>query len=292
MLAAAQKFTNRMKKIKKAIFPVARRVSKSLPATKAMPREMLTLGGKPLIQHAYEEALEAGIEEFIFITNKDKSQSTFAGSRRQENKPDLLTTLKASKIPEGKLFVEYQEKPMGLGHAIWCARDFVGNEPFAVILPDDIILNKTGRPKTGCLRQLIEAYNKIGGNIVATAEVAAQDTSRYGILDIGSARGNLIEIASLIEKPAPLDAPSLFSIVGRYILQPDIFDILGKSTKSYGREIRLTDAMSQLIGKQSFHGLKVEGRRLDCGSHIGYSEATAAYALDNGNTAQQARENY
>jgi UTP--glucose-1-phosphate uridylyltransferase len=251
-----------IKKVKKAVFPVAGLGTRFLPATKVIPKEMLILGDKPLIQHAYEEARAAGIEEFIFVSSKGKNMledhfrvhPELTRTLEHKNKSDLLDTLRSSNIDEGKLIVTHQNQPLGLGHAIWCARNFIRDEPFAVILPDDVVLSKKG-----CLSQMIEAYNEVGGNLVSVVDVPREDTSKYGILAVGQTTGSLVEVKGLIEKPTPEQAPSTLSIIGRYILQPEIFDALSKFEKGAGGEIQLTDAMAQLIGKQPFHGFSYEG---------------------------------
>jgi UTP--glucose-1-phosphate uridylyltransferase len=272
-----------IKKVKKAVFPVAGLGTRFLPATKVIPKEMLILGDKPLIQHAYEEARAAGIEEFIFVSSKGKNMledhfrvhPELTRTLEHKNKSDLLDTLRSSNIDEGKLIVTHQNQPLGLGHAIWCARNFIRDEPFAVILPDDVVLSKKG-----CLSQMIEAYNEVGGNLVSVVDVPREDTSKYGILAVGQTTGSLVEVKGLIEKPTPEQAPSTLSIIGRYILQPEIFDALSKFEKGAGGEIQLTDAMAQLIGKQPFHGFSYEGRRFDCGNREGMFEATVFLALN------------
>lgn len=280
------------KKVRKAVFPVAGLGTRFLPATKVIPKEMLILGDKPLVQHAVEEARDAGIEEFIFISSKGKnliedhlrSHTELANILETRNKPELLAVLQASNIDEGNMFVTHQNQPLGLGHAVWCAKKFIGDEPFAIILPDDVIMSKTG-----CMTQMIKAYNEVGGNLVSVVDVPRADTSKYGILDVGIETGNLSEVRGLVEKPAPENAPSTLSIIGRYILQPQIFDKLSNFEKGSGGEIQLTDAMAKLIGSQPFHGLRFEGNRYDCGSSLGMFEANVAYALNSAKTGDQAR---
>jgi len=229
--------TKEIKKIRKAVFPVAGLGTRFLPATKVLPKEMLILGDKPLVQHAYEEAREAGIEEFIFVSSKSKNMLEdhfkvhieLAKVLETKNKKDLLTALHASNADEGKLHVTYQDQPLGLGHAIWCAKDFIGDEPFAIILPDDVVMSKTG-----CMTQMVEAYNQMGGNLVAVVDVPREDTSKYGILDVGPENGSLVEVRGLVEKPAPEKAPSTLSIIGRYILQPEIFKHLSNFERGAG----------------------------------------------------------
>jgi UTP--glucose-1-phosphate uridylyltransferase len=282
-----------IKKVRKAVFPVAGLGTRFLPATKVLPKEMLILGDKPLVQHAYEEARDAGIEEFVFVSSKSKNlledhfrvHTELAKVLERNNKRDLLDALQASNAAEGKLHVTHQAQPLGLGHAIWCARDFIGDEPFAIILPDDVVMSKTG-----CMSQMIEAYNQVGGNLVAVVDVPREDTSKYGILAVGREEGQLSEVLGLVEKPAPDKAPSTLSIIGRYILQPEIFGYLSNFEKGAGGEIQLTDAMTWLIGTQPFHGFRYEGRRFDCGNYMGLFEATVAYALNDNKSNVHARK--
>jgi UTP--glucose-1-phosphate uridylyltransferase len=270
-------------KVKKAVFPVAGLGTRFLPATKVLPKEMLILGNKPLIQHAYEEAREAGIEEFIFVSSRDKSliEDHFRPHQRlhqtltARNKTAELASLKDSTAHEDELSVVYQEQPLGLGHAVWCAREFVGNEPFAVILPDDVVI---GSP---CLAQMMKAYHEVGGNLVAVENVPRAETSKYGVLDIGFDDGRLISVKGLVEKPEPAQAPSTLTIIGRYILQPEVFGHLAKANKGSGGEIQLTDSLAKLIGTQAFHGFRFKGKRYDCGSGPGLLRANVAYAINN-----------
>ena len=270
------------KRVRKAVFPVAGLGTRFLPATKVMPKEMLPLVDRPLIQHAFEEAREAGIEEFIFVTGRQKEmleehfdyQPELERTLEARNKQDELEKVRASEMGESQLFCTRQAKPLGLGHAIWCARKLVGNEPFAIMLPDDVVLSKTP-----CLKQMIEAYDETGGNLVAVMDVPREETNKYGILDVGAQKGALTEVKGLVEKPAPEDAPSTLSVIGRYILQPEVFDHLSKFEKGAGGEIQLTDAMAKLIGTQPFNGFSYEGQRYDCGSRIGFIEANIAFAM-------------
>lgn len=269
--------------VRKAVFPVAGLGTRFLPATKAMPKEMLPINDRPLIQHVFEEAREAGIEEFIFVTGRYKEML----EEHFDYQPELMQTLEArgktemlqkvldSEMPAGKLFLTRQPKPLGLGHAVWCAARLVGNEPFAILLPDDVVLNKTG-----CLKQMIEAYNEFGGNIVAVRDVPRSETSKYGILDIEAEKDNMVAVKGLVEKPAPEKAPSTLSIIGRYILQPEIFNHLSVFETGAGGEIQLTDAMAKLIGTQPFHGLRFEGQHYDSGSRLGFIEANLAYGMN------------
>ncbi len=237
--------------VRKAVFPVAGLGTRFLPATKVLPKEMLPLNDRPLIQHAFEEAREAGIEEFIFVTGRQKEmleehfdfQPELEQVLESRNKQDMLAKVRESEMPAGKLFLTRQPKALGLGHAIWCAHKLVGNEPFAVILPDDVFL-----AKKSCLAQMVEAYNEWGGNIVATTEVTKEDTARYGIIDIEEDNGRTVKVKNLVEKPDPEQAPSRLAIMGRYILQPEIFNHLSAFETGAGGEIQLTDAIVKMIG--------------------------------------------
>ena len=270
------------KPIRKAVFPVAGLGTRFLPATKVMPKEMLPLVDRPLIQHAFEEARDAGIEEFIFVTGRQKEmleehfdfQPELEKTLEARGKTAELEKVRSSEMGESQLFCTRQARPLGLGHAIWCARKLVGNEPFAIMLPDDVVLTDTP-----CLKQMVEAYNETGGNLAAVMDVPREQTSKYGILDIEKDDGKLVSIKGLVEKPKPEDAPSTLSIIGRYILQPEVFDYLSKFETGAGGEIQLTDAMAKLIGKQPFHGFRYEGQRYDCGSRIGFIEANIAFAM-------------
>lgn len=272
----------RFKPVRKAVFPVAGLGTRFLPATKVMPKEMLPINDRPLIQHAVEEARAAGIEEFLFVTGRQKEmleehfdfQPELANTLEQRGKADLLDRLNETIMPAGKLFLTRQPQPLGLGHAVWCAKKLVGDEPFAVILPDDMILSQKG-----CLAQMIETYNDLGGNMVAVMDVPRADTAKYGVLDIANDNGKTVAVKGLVEKPAPDKAPSTLSIIGRYILQPEVFDHLAAFEKGAGGEIQLTDAMAKLIGAQPFHGLRFDGVRYDCGHRLGFLEANVAYAL-------------
>lgn len=272
------------KPIRKAVLPVAGLGTRFLPATKVMPKEMLPLVDRPLVQHAIEEARDAGIDEFVFITGRFKEmleehfdyQPELAALLESRGKPDMAEKVKASEIPAGQLFLTRQPKPLGLGHAIWCAKKLIGDDPFAILLPDDVVLNPGG---PGCLAQMIETYNQTGGNLVAVMDVPREKTASYGILDIKSDDGKRVDIKGLVEKPKPENAPSTLSIIGRYILQPELFTYLDKFEKGVGGEIQLTDAMANLIGQQPFHGLRYDGQRYDCGSRVGFIEANIAFAM-------------
>jgi len=272
-----------MKKVRKAVFPVAGLGTRFLPATKAIPKEMLTIVDRPLIQYAVEEAIEAGIEQIIFVTGRGKGaledhfdiSYELEAVMRGRGKP--LDALAGTRLPAGALASVRQQEPLGLGHAVWCARELVGDEPFAVLLPDDLMVGPAGA--RGCLAQMVEAYAKVGGNIVCVEEVPAERTASYGIITPGDRHGRLTEVRGLVEKPKPEEAPSRLGVVGRYILQPEVMRVLDKPVKGAGGEIQLTDAMAALIGTQPFHGLTVDAERYDCGDKIGFVTANVALAL-------------
>lgn len=271
------------KPVKTAVFPVAGLGTRFLPATKAMPKEMLPINDRPLIQHVYEEARAAGIEKFVFITGRHKNmleehfdyQPELEATLEARGKTQMIDKVRDSEMPAGKLFLTRQPKPLGLGHAVWCAKHIVGDEPFAVMLPDDIV-----NYKKGCLAQMIEAYNEYGGNVVAVKDVPRELTYKYGILDVEEDKGDAVSIKAMVEKPAIEDAPSTLSVIGRYILQPEIFTHLEKFERGTGNEIQLTDAMAKLLGHQPFHGLRFKGDHFDCGSRLGFIAANLAYGLD------------
>ena len=268
--------------IRKAVFPVAGLGTRFLPATKAMPKEMLTLVDRPLIQHAVDEARAAGIEQFIFVNSRGKgvledhfdANAELKRALESKGKKELLELLKTTDIDSGQLLFTRQREPLGLGHAVWCARHLVGNEPFAILLADDVVM--ADKP---CLKQMIEAYNDVGGNLVGVVDVPREQTNRYGILDVASDDGRLAKVKGLVEKPAPDVAPSTLSIIGRYILQPEVFHELEAKRVGTGGEIQLTDSMARLIGTQPFHGLRFRGTRYDCGDKLGFIEANVAFAL-------------
>ena len=269
-----------MQKVRKAVFPVAGLGTRFLPATKAMPKEMLTVVDRPLIQYAVEEALEAGIEQMIFVTGRGKTaledhfDIAYELEAVMRGRGKSLDILDSTRIPAGGIASVRQQEPLGLGHAVWCAREIVGDEPFAVLLPDDLMV---GTP--GCLAQMVAAYDKVGGNIVCTEEVPHERTASYGIVTPGARDGRLTEVKGLVEKPKPEEAPSNLGIVGRYILQPEVMRILESKETGAGGEIQLTDAMAKLIGTQPFHGLTVDAERHDCGDKIGFVKANVALAL-------------
>ena len=270
-----------MKPVRKAIFPVAGLGTRLLPATKTMPKEMLTVVDRPLIQYAVDEAREAGIEQMIFITGRGKSSlvdyfdMNFELEAVMEKAGKSLKPLLPSRASTGEIVSVRQQQPLGLGHAVWCARDIVGDEPFAVLLPDDLMVGKPG-----ALKQMMDAYRKVGGNIICSQEVPAEKTGSYGIITPGTTDGALTEVKGLVEKPQPAEAPSRLAIVGRYILQPEVMDILEKGERGAGGEIQLTDGMAKLIGRQPFHALKADAVRHDCGDKAGFVLANLALALD------------
>ena len=269
-----------MTRVRKAVFPVAGLGTRFLPATKAIPKEMLTILDRPLIQYAVEEALEAGIEQMIFVTGRGKSaledhfDAAFELEAVMTARGKTLDALESTRLPPGTIVSIRQQQPLGLGHAIWCAREAVGDEPFAVLLPDDLMV---GRP--GCLAQLVEAYGQVGGNFVCAEEVPRERTRSYGIITPGARDGRLTEVAGLVEKPSPEAAPSTLAVAGRYILQPEIMPILGALGSGAGGEIQLTDGMAALIGSQKFHALTFDGERYDCGDKAGFVLANLALAL-------------
>jgi UTP--glucose-1-phosphate uridylyltransferase len=268
--------------VRKAVFPVAGLGTRFLPATKAMPKEMLPLVDKPLVQNAIDEAREAGIEEFVFVTSRGKGvledhfdiSPELNSTLEARGKTAELAAVKRTEISSGHLYFTRQHKPLGLGHAIWCAKQVIGREPFAILLPDDVVLSERG-----CLSQMLEVYNEVGGNVVAVVDVPRDQTNRYGILDVASDDGRIAKIKGLVEKPDPSVAPSTLSIIGRYILQPEVFDHLDDGIVGAGGEIQLTDAMAKLIDVQSFHGYRFEGKRYDCGDKVGFLEANIAFGL-------------
>lgn len=281
------------KPVRKVVFPVAGLGTRFLPATKAIPKEMLPVVDRPLLQHAVEEARAAGIEEFVFVTGRNKRaiedhfdiDSELNRTLEERGKQDSLDIVRQSEIAPGRCFYTRQQVPLGLGHAVWCARAVIGDEPFAIVLPDDFV-----EGETPCLKQMVEAYNEVGGNIVAVVDVPREHTNRYGILDVEHDDGRLATVRGLVEKPKPEDAPSTLSIIGRYILQPEVFEPLEQKQRGAGNEIQLTDAMAQLIGKQPFHGLRFKGTRYDCGDKVGFIEATVAHALKDPDMGDKVRE--
>ncbi|MEQ9125583.1 MAG: UTP--glucose-1-phosphate uridylyltransferase GalU [Alphaproteobacteria bacterium] len=270
------------KRVRKAVFPVGGLGTRFLPATKAMPKEMLPVVDKPLIQYAVEEAQAAGIEQIIFVTGRGKTSIEdhfdysyeLQDSLLKRGKTEAYEVVTGMMTTPGTVAYVRQQEPAGLGHAVWAARHLVGDEPFAILLADDLVMSK--QP---CIGQLIDVYNQTGGNALAVMDVPKEHTDRYGVLDVGADDGRLAEVKGLVEKPKPADAPSTLSVIGRYVLLPEVFQILENQGKGAGGEIQLTDAMARMIGTKPFHGLRFEGQRFDCGDKAGFLEATLAYAL-------------
>jgi UTP--glucose-1-phosphate uridylyltransferase len=274
------------KRIRKAVFPVAGLGTRFLPATKAVPKEMLTVVDRPVLQHVVDEAREAGIEHFIFVTGRNKSviedhfdmayelEETLKSRGKDKEYRELMADLPAA----GATSFTRQQAPLGLGHAVWCARDIVGDEPFAVLLPDMLTM-ASGARKSRCLAQCIEAYERHGGNVVAVEEVAPDQTHQYGVVAVGADFGHTFEISGMVEKPPQGSAPSNLIISGRYVLSPEIFPILAKGEKGAGGEIQLTDGMKSLALAQPFHGVRFDGRTYDCGAKLGFLTANVAFAL-------------
>ena len=272
--------------------PVAGLGTRFLPATKAMAKEMLPVVDKPLIQYAVEEARAAGIEQFCLISGRGKTALIdhfdvayeLETNLRERGKTEMLDMLEAMKIPPGSITTVRQQVPLGLGHAIWCARAFIGDDPFAILLPDDLVL-----AETPCLKQLADVYAETGGNVVAVAEVPREQTNRYGVLRVGADDGKRVEVTGLVEKPNPADAPSNLTVIGRYILLPEVIKHLAAMERGAGNEVQLTDGMSKMIGHTPFHGLRYEGRRFDCGDKVGFLEAQIAFALKRPDLADEVR---
>lgn len=282
------------KPVRKAVLPVAGLGTRFLPATKAVPKEMLPVVDKPVVQYAVEEAKEAGIEQFVFVTGRGKTvisdhfdhayelESQLAAREKTEQLNSLLEMLPKT----GSVGFVRQQNPLGLGHAVWCARHFIGNDPFAVLLPDDLMVGKPGS-----IAQMVEAYNRVGGGcIVAAEEKSREETKRYGVVDPGKKDGNATEVKALVEKPDPAKAPSTLCIIGRYILQPEIFSVLDRQERGTGNEIQLTDAMAQLIGKMPFHAVQTTCARFDCGDKVGFLHANIAVGLQRPDIAPALRE--
>jgi UTP--glucose-1-phosphate uridylyltransferase len=273
---------NMVQKVRKAIFPVGGMGTRFLPATKAMPKEMLPIVDKPLIQYAVEEARAAGIEEIIFVTGRGKAAienhfdrvEELEASLRAKGDTKALDLLDGFVGKPGEISYVRQQQPLGLGHAVWCARNLIGDEPFAILLADDFI-----HADVPCLKQMVDAYEQVGGCMVAVMDVPPNQTHRYGIIQPGDSNGRLVDTKAVVEKPAAGTAPSNMAVIGRYILTPDVFAVLDKATKGAGGEIQLTDAMAQSIGKMPFNGFRFDGVRYDCGDKLGFLCATVAMAL-------------
>lgn len=266
--------------IRKVVFPVAGLGTRFLPATKAVPKEMLPVVDRPLIQYAVDEAREAGIETMIFVTGRNKAaiedhfDIAYELERTQADRGKSVAALEGTRLQPGNAIFVRQQEPRGLGHAIWCARDIIGDEPFAIILPDELLVGRT----KGCLAQMVEQYEKVGGNLVCALEVPMEETPSYGIIDPGKRDGVLTEVKGLVEKPKLGAAPSNLMLPGRYILQPDVMSLLATQEAGAGGEVQLTDSMAKLIGKQPFHGVTFDGERFDCGSKLGFAQANFALA--------------
>jgi UTP--glucose-1-phosphate uridylyltransferase len=278
------------KPVRKAVFPVAGLGTRFLPATKAIPKEMLPIIDRPLIQYAVDEAREAGIEQLIFVTGRGKTaivehfDIAYELETTMQGRGKALDALEPTRIQPGDLITVRQQVPLGLGHAIWCARAIVGDEPFAVFLPDELMI---GTP--GCMRQMVDAYAEVGGNLISVLEVPAEEVSSYGVIAPGVRNGALTEVKGLVEKPKREEAPSNLIVSGRYILQPEVMQVLDRQEKGAGGEIQLTDAMAKMIGRQPFHAVTFAGQRYDCGSKLGFVEATLAIALERADMAAEVR---
>ena len=272
--------------IRKAVLPVAGLGTRFLPATKTVPKEMLTLVDRPILQHVVDEAMAAGVEHFIFVTGRNKAviedhfdnAYELEDNLRRRGKTKELEALLKDLPGAGNCSFTRQQAPLGLGHAVWCARELVGNEPFAVLLPDMVTMG--GASQSQCLAQCVATYEQRGGNVIAVEQVPPEETHQYGVVAVGADFGRDFEITGMVEKPPQGSAPSNLIISGRYILQPEIFDILGKVEKGAGGEIQLTDGMKALSARQAFHGVRFDGRTYDCGSKIGFLTANLAFALE------------
>ncbi|MGX7951321.1 UTP--glucose-1-phosphate uridylyltransferase [Tsuneonella sp. HG249] len=274
------------KPIRKAVFPVAGLGTRFLPATKAIPKELLPIVDRPLIQYAVDEAREAGIEQMIFVTGRGKTaivehfDIAYELETTMAERGKSLEVLEPTRFTPGNLITVRQQVPLGLGHAIWCARAVVGDEPFAILLPDELMVAQKGGG-TGCMKQMVEAYGEVGGNLISVLEVPEEEVSSYGVIAPGATVSDtLTEVTGLVEKPPRTEAPSNKIISGRYILQPEVMRTLEAQEKGAGGEIQLTDAMAKMIGTQPFHAVTFAGRRFDCGSKTGFVEATLALALE------------
>ncbi len=285
------------KPIRKAVFPVAGLGTRFLPATKVVPKELLPVVDRPLIQYAVDEAREAGIEQLILVTGRGKTgivehfDIAFELEQTMTERGKDLSVLDPTRATPGDVIAVRQQVPLGLGHAIWCARAIVGDEPFAIFLPDELMVAKPGG--TGCMKQMVEVYNEVGGNLISVLEVPMEQVSSYGVIDPGEVLegfgGALTEVRGLVEKPRQADAPSNKIVSGRYILQPEVMRVLENQGKGAGGEIQLTDAMAKMIGTQPFHAVTFDGNRYDCGSKVGFVEATLAVALARPDMGAQVR---
>lgn len=273
-----------LKPVKKAVFPVGGMGTRFLPATKAVPKEMLPVVDKPLLQYAVDEALAAGIEQMIFVTARGKSAledyfdvaGELEATLRARGKEAELRVLEGTQLTPGNIAYVRQQEPAGLGHAVWCARHITGDEPFAVLLPDELLWN----PADPCLAQMVRARNEVGGTVIAVTEVPEDETHRYGIVNPGETKGRLTEVKGFVEKPKAGTAPSRLAAVGRYLIEPECMELLAEGKRGAGGEIQLTDALAQLIGRQPFHAHGFEGARFDCGDKAGHITANIALALE------------
>ena len=277
------------KPVRKAVFPVAGLGTRLLPATKSIPKEMLTIVDRPLIQYAVDEAREAGIEQLVFVTGRGKAALDdyfdigFELESTMRERGKGLDALEPSRSGFGEIVSVRQQQPLGLGHAVWCARHVVGDEPFAVLLPDDLMV-------PGALKQMVEAYGQFGGNVLLTEEVPHERTASYGVITPGDTKGRAVEVKGLVEKPQPEVAPSNLGVIGRYILQPEIMGVLDAQEKGAGGEIQLTDAMAKLIGTQPFHAVSVDAVRHDCGDKAGFVLANLALGMDDPEVGPKIRD--
>jgi UTP--glucose-1-phosphate uridylyltransferase len=282
-----------VQRVRKAVLPVAGLGTRFLPATKAVPKELLTVVDRPLIQYAVEECLAAGIDEFVFETGRNKGALEdhfdvayeLEATLEQRRKHSELALTQESNLAAGNAIFTRQQRPLGLGHAVWCARHWIGNEPFAVLLPDELTL---GSPN--CTARLVEAHGRTGGSVVAVMDVPREHTNRYGIAAVEKEKNGLSEIVGMVEKPKPQDAPSTLALIGRYVLMPEVFEYLDKKETGAGGEIQLTDAMAKMIGISPFHALRYDGQRYDCGHRLGFLEANVAVSLHRADTAAETRE--
>ncbi|MEO9970540.1 MAG: UTP--glucose-1-phosphate uridylyltransferase GalU [Hyphomonadaceae bacterium] len=281
--------------IRKAVLPVAGFGTRVLPATKSIPKEMLPVVDRPAIQYVVDEALEAGIEHIVFVTGRNKGaiedyfdhayELETSLEQRGDSKRDILSQVQKTKLPAGAASFVRQQSALGLGHAIWCARDIIGNDPFAILLPDVIV-----KGEQSCLAQMVAAYNETGGNILAVDAVPEEEVSKYGVISPKGRNGRLIEMDGMVEKPSREDAPSNLKITGRYILQPEIFGLLADQGAGAGGEIQLTDAMARLMTQQSFYAFEYDGQDYDCGSVLGYLDAVLGHAVHHPDIGGEARD--
>jgi UTP--glucose-1-phosphate uridylyltransferase len=283
-----------IKPVTTAVFPVGGQGTRFLPATKAVPKELLPVVDRPLLQYAVDEALAAGIERLVFVTARGKNAledyfdvaAELVASLKAKGKTAELAVLAETQLAPGRIAYVRQQEPAGLGHAVWCARHITGNDAFAVLLPDELLWS----PAAPALAEMHDAYKRLGGNIISVLEVPEAHTSRYGIVTPGAADGKITAVLGLVEKPAPGTAPSRLAAIGRYILQPEVMGVLARGTRGAGGEIQLTDAMAEMIGVQPFHALTFTGTRFDCGDKAGHITANIALALERDDVGPAVRE--